>query len=144
MTAARAVAPNLGGRANTRSRAAVASCIYGCTKLQASIADAGSTPATSTTTGVHGFDGMWMGNGQLGMVPTAPGSAWSGVRCDGPNSQTPMTAFIGLRRQPDVPAARNGTQGRHPSFAAALHSRDGSFARSRGSFFLARHELRAR
>jgi len=54
--------------------------------LQASIADAGSIPATSTTTGVHGFDGMLMGNGQLVMAPTVSGSAWSGVRCDGPNN----------------------------------------------------------
>ena len=113
MTTARTVAPNHGGRANTRGCAVVASCIYGCTKLQASIADAGSIPATSTTTGVHGFDGMLMGNGQLVMAPTVSGSAWSGVRCDGPNSQTPMTAFIRLRRQLDVPAARNGTRGRH-------------------------------
>ena len=44
MTTARTVAPNHGGRANTRGRAVVASCIYGCTKLQASIADAGSIP----------------------------------------------------------------------------------------------------
>jgi hypothetical protein len=86
---------------------------YGCMKSQASIADAGSSPATSTTTGVHGFDGMWMCDGQLVMVPAVSGSGESAVRCDGPNSQTPTTAFIGLRRQPDVPAARNGTQGRH-------------------------------
>jgi len=44
MTTARTVAPNHGGRANTRGRAVVASCIYGCTKLQASIADGGSIP----------------------------------------------------------------------------------------------------
>ena len=79
------------------------------------IADAGSIPATSTTTGVHGFDGMQTCDGQLAMVPAVSGSAESGVRCDGPNSQTPMTAFIRLRWQLDVPAARNGTQERHLS-----------------------------
>ena len=67
----------------------------------------------AATTGVHGFDGMQMCNGQLVMAPTVSGSGESAVRCDGPNSQTPMTAFIRLRRQLDVPAARNGTQGRH-------------------------------
>jgi len=59
------------------------------------------------------FDGMVSSDGQLVMAPTVSGSGESAVRCDGPNSQTPMTAFIRLRRQLDVPAARNGTQGRH-------------------------------
>ena len=79
------------------------------------MSDAGSIPATSTTTGVSGFDGMPSVGGQSAMVPAASGSAWSGVRCDGPNSQTPMTAFIGLLTQLDAPAARSGTQGRHLS-----------------------------
>jgi len=50
------------------------------------ISDAGSIPATSTTTGVLGFDGMNSCDGRLAMVPAASGSAWSGVRCDGPNN----------------------------------------------------------
>ena len=94
-------------------------CTYSRMKSLQNVADAGSIPAASTTTGVHGFDGTRSVDGRLAMVPAVSGSAESGVRCDGPNSQTPMTAFIGLRRQPDVPAARNGTKGRHLFNAAA-------------------------
>ena len=87
---------------------------YGRMKLLQRISDAGSIPASSTTTGLHGFDGMNSRNGRPAMVPAASGSAdESGVRCDGPNTQTPMTAFFTWRRLRDDPAARVGTKGRH-------------------------------
>ena len=87
---------------------------YGRMKSPQRISDAGSIPASSTTTGLHGFDGMNSCDGRPAMVPAASGSAnESGVRCDGPNTQTPMTAFITWRRLRDDPAARVGTKGRH-------------------------------
>lgn len=104
------------------SPAGGASFTYGCTKCARRMTDAGSIPARSTTEGLQGFDGMLSAYGQPAMVPAALGSPGVGVRCDGPKPQTPTTAFIGLRRQPDVPAARNGTQGRHLCNAPRLDS----------------------
>lgn len=49
------------------------------------MSDAGSIPATSTTTGVSGFDGMLSVDGQFATVPAAPGSAESRRPGNGPN-----------------------------------------------------------
>lgn len=46
--------------------------IYGCTKFAQRLTDAGSIPATSTTTGVHGFDGLLSANGHPATVPPEP------------------------------------------------------------------------
>ena len=119
MTAAR---PAIGSPCRSSGGRAVALFAYGRMKSPQRISDAGSIPASSTTTGLHGFDGMNSCDGRPAMVPAASGSAKeSGVRCDGPISQTPMTAFITWRRLRDDPAARVGTKGRHLYHKAPRH-----------------------
>lgn len=76
------------------------------------MSDAGSTPATSTTTGVSGFDGILSVGGQSAMVPAAPGSAKSRRPGRWAKPELPMTTaitsrFCALR---DVPRSRGVTK----------------------------------
>jgi len=73
------------------------------------ISDAGSIPATSTTTGVLGFDGMNSCDGRPAMVPAASGSAESRRPVRWAKFQTPTMTSTQSAKRPDVPAGRGVT-----------------------------------
>ena len=82
---------------------------HGCTKSRVGASDAGSIPATSTTTGVHGFDGALIRDGQPAMVPAASGSPLSRGPVRWAKSKLPtMTAITSFALR-DVPAGRGVT-----------------------------------
>ena len=82
---------------------------YGCTKSRVGASDAGSIPATSTTTGVHGFDGALIRDGQPAMVPAASGSPLSRGPVRWAKSKLPTTTAITSSALRDVPAGRGVT-----------------------------------
>jgi len=76
------------------------------------MSDAGSIPATSTTTGVSGFDGMPSVGGQSAMVPAASGSAKSRRPVRWAKPELPTTTAITSRcfALRDVPHGRGVTK----------------------------------
>ena len=91
---------------------AVARFSYGCMKSRVGASDAGSIPATSTTTGVHGFDGALIRDGQPAMVPAASGSPLSRGPVRWAKSKLPTTTAITSRcfALRDAPAGRGVTK----------------------------------
>ena len=84
---------------------------YGCMKSRVGASDAGSIPATSTTAGVHGFDGALIRDGQPAMVPAASGSPLSRGPVQWAESKLPTTTAITSRcfALRDVPRGRGVT-----------------------------------
>jgi hypothetical protein len=89
---------------------------YGCMKSRVGASDAGSIPATSTTAGVHGFDGALIRDGQPAMVPAASGSPLSRGPMRWAESKLPTTTAITSR----CFALRDGPAGRDVTNAGAL------------------------
>lgn len=85
---------------------------YDCMKSPQRMSDAGSIPATSTTTGVSGFDGMPSVGGQSATVPAASGSAKSRRPVRWAKTKLPMTTAITSRcfALRDVPRGRGVTK----------------------------------
>jgi hypothetical protein len=85
---------------------------YGCTKSRVGASDAGSIPATSTTTGVQGFDGALIRDGQPAMVPAASGSPLSRGPARWAKTKLPTTTAITSRcfALRDAPAGRGVTK----------------------------------
>lgn len=92
-----------------RGARAVARFSYGCMKLRVGASDAGSIPATSTTEGVHGFDGALIRDGQPAMVPAASGSPVSRGPVRWAKTKLPTTTAITSSALRDVPAGRGVT-----------------------------------
>ena len=82
---------------------------HGCTKSRVGASDAGSIPATSTTTGVQGFDGALIRDGQPAMVPAALGSPLSRGPVRWAKTKLPTTTAITSFALRDVPAGRGVT-----------------------------------
>lgn len=129
------------GQLSGSANAAHASVTYGCTKSRVGASDAGSIPATSTTTGVHGFDGALIRDGQPAMVPAVSGSPLSRGPVRWAKSKLPTTTAITSRcfALRDAPLGRGVTKTervvpaiRGASFAPA-HQTEQDIARRRFS-----------
>ena len=127
-----AVARDAACAVSTEAEGGMMSFAYGCMKLRVGASDAGSIPATSTTTGVHGFDGALIRDGQPAMVPAASGSPVSRGPVRWAKTKLPTTTAITSRcfALRDVPRGRGVTNAarvapaiRGASFHAASNER---------------------